>query len=293
MKVFFSHFWPELQAEKSPLFLSLRENFYDLEITDRFDEADIVFYSIFGDAPINIDTSKKNFLYVGESENYVDHTFRDKYNQIIKSVHIIDSSFSNYEALSHFRFTEWMWQINWFKRKDLPDTYTLSEIQRNRKLGFRRKNQAAFVSRYSTHQWLSQRYSYVEEIEKSGIPVAKYGFDNYLAPGYRNKVNELKKYKIQLPFENNISPGYVTEKLLHGLLAGGISLYYGDDAAKEDFNPETFIHFKNSSELNAGIDLVKSLITSKSDLKTISNNPIFLNLPSINNLIEHIYDKCK
>jgi hypothetical protein len=36
----------------------------------------------------------------------------------------------------------------------------------------------------------------------------------------------------QLAFENNVSEGYVTEKLLHALVAVGIVLYYGDIAAK-------------------------------------------------------------
>lgn len=289
----FSHFWPTLVAEHSPFFLSLRENFSNVELTANYQDADVIFYSIFGDAPFNIDPTKHNFLYIGESEQYVKHTFFEKYNAIISKVNLIGQNPENDAALSNFRFTEWMWQINWFNVKNSNETFLLKEINQNRNSLIFRKNRGAFVSRYSNHDWLTKRFDFVELIQNAGINIDKYGFEKYLAPGYRKKVKKLKQYRLQLPFENNISPGYVTEKLFHGLLAGGLNLYFGDDYAKKDFNPIKFIHFKNIPELEQILDSVKSKISSNKYLKQINAEPIFLTKPSIDGLINHFYKICK
>ena len=54
--------------------------------------------------------------------------------------------------------------------------------------------------------------------------------------------------------ENEISSGYLCEKLLHAKIVGNIPLFYGDDSAKIDFNPKSFIHIT---------DLMKSLLLKK------------------------------
>lgn len=106
MKVLFSHFWPDLRAEYSPFFLSLRENFSNVELTADNEEADVVFYSIFGDSPYEIKKDKRNFLYVGESHQYIEKAFSKQFNKIIREVNLIGSNPRNDLALSNFRFTE-------------------------------------------------------------------------------------------------------------------------------------------------------------------------------------------
>lgn len=293
MKVFFSHFWPDLRAEYSPFFLALRENFSNVELTADEKEADVVFYSIFGDSPYDIKIDKRNFLYVGESHQYIEKAFSEQFKNIIRDINLIGSNPKNDMALSNFRFTEWMWQINWFNKNELADTFSLKEIQNKLPNNLFRKNKAAFVSRYSTHEWLSSRYDFIKQLELLGLSIDKFGFDRYLAPGYRNKIKVLKKYKVQLPFENNISPGYVTEKLFHGLLAGGINIYYGDDAAKTDFNPTLFLHFKKAAELPEIFDSVLNKLHNKKYLNSIRRESIFVRQPSIDKFTEHLYKICK
>lgn len=293
MKVLFSHFWPDLRAEYSPFFLSLRENFSNVELTADNEEADVVFYSIFGDSPYEIKKDKRNFLYVGESHQYIEKTFSTQFNKIIREVNLIGSDPKNDLALSNFRFTEWMWQINWFNQSELVDTFLIKEIQNKRPNNLFKKNKAAFVSRYSTHEWLSCRYNFIKQLELLGLSIDEFGFERYLAPGYRNKIKVLKRYKVQLPFENNISPGYVTEKLFHGLLAGGINIYYGDDAAKTDFNPNLFFHFKEASELPEIFNVVLNKVRDKKYLNSIRREPIFIRQPSVDKFIQHLYKICK
>ena len=45
-----------------------------------------------------------------------------------------------------------------------------------------------------------------------------------------------------IAFENVIEPGYVTEKIVNGMLAGSIPIYYGTEDVKTLFNKDSFIY---------------------------------------------------
>jgi hypothetical protein len=140
---------------------------------------------------------------------------------------------------------------------------------------------------------LSDRIKYVNKFDQECKIVDKYGYEIPLAPGYRNKINVQKKYLYQLAFENNVSDGYVTEKLLHALVAGGIVLYYGDEAAKKDFNPNSFIYFNNEESFNHALEQAKLISSSRKKLRQITKEPIFQYLPSLDGLSEYTYSVIK
>jgi hypothetical protein len=47
--------------------------------------------------------------------------------------------------------------------------------------------------------------------------------------------------------ENSIGPYYITEKLVNGLRAGVIPVYWGTDRVAEFFNPRRFFHLKSTA----------------------------------------------
>ena len=49
--------------------------------------------------------------------------------------------------------------------------------------------------------------------------------------------------------ENQISDGYITEKLLHAKISGNIPIFYGDATVNKDFNPNCF---RNASKTSSG-----------------------------------------
>jgi hypothetical protein len=59
--------------------------------------------------------------------------------------------------------------------------------------------------------------------------------------GLDGKMQVLEQSQFTIAFENQIAPGYVTEKLVEPLIAGSIPIYWGDEQAKSDFNPAAFI----------------------------------------------------
>lgn len=61
----------------------------------------------------------------------------------------------------------------------------------------------------------------------------------------------LARYRFVIAFENEVRPGYVTEKIVQAMLSRTIPLYLGDPTVEEDFNPGSFLdrrHFKSDQE---------------------------------------------
>ena len=114
-------------------------------------------------------------------------------------------------------------------------------------------------------------------------PVDIYGKANPSKPigdGEHAKLQVLAGYKFSLCYENSISPGYVTEKLLHGKACGGVPIYYGCDEAGLDFNPDCYIHATRyrPKELSAKI---AELDGSLKQYEAIRREPLFREPPSL------------
>ena len=67
-------------------------------------------------------------------------------------------------------------------------------------------------------------------------------------------VERFKEYKFVLVFENQIVPGYLTEKLANAKKAGAVPVYWGSSAATDMFNSDAFVNcspFVNETEEDA------------------------------------------
>jgi GR25 family glycosyltransferase involved in LPS biosynthesis len=79
--------------------------------------------------------------------------------------------------------------------------------------------------------------------------------------GEHKKHAFLKNYRFNICYENESSPGYTTEKLLHAKAAGCVPIYWGDPHVCRDFNEKGFINARNYStneELVKLIDEIES-----------------------------------
>ena len=104
----------------------------------------------------------------------------------------------------------------------------------------------------------------------------------YNNTGYRmqNKSHEFSDYKFTIAFENTISSGYVTEKLLEPLAAGSIPIYLGSDECVQDFNPQSFIRVSDFPDWATAIDYIK-LVDQNEDLRQqYLSAPVWLTPPS-------------
>jgi hypothetical protein len=58
----------------------------------------------------------------------------------------------------------------------------------------------------------------------------------------KNKFEIAKEYKFQFCFENDLYPGYVTEKLINAYLCDNVPLYWGDLGKGDTFNRKAFLN---------------------------------------------------
>lgn len=108
------------------------------------------------------------------------------------------------------------------------------------------------------------------------------------------KLNVQKHYLFSMCLENALGNGYVTEKLLHGMVARTIPIYWGDKTAFEDFNPEYPIlqlkdDISNLEQIVAQMIEIDQNETIKKDyLERCSNTPILTKMPDFEKLAKHI-----
>lgn len=87
----------------------------------------------------------------------------------------------------------------------------------------------------------------------------------------------LSPYKFTIAFENDIYPGYQTEKLYDAMLAGSIPVYFGDPFVGEIFNTESFINA--GDYLSAGSRTLTEKLAKIGHMDFEDIRPTFLGSP--------------
>jgi len=86
---------------------------------------------------------------------------------------------------------------------------------------------------------------------EGGIPVPpaiREGWENKERSQFKSNYKTIyPRYKYCLVMENTKTDGYVTEKLLHALLAGCLPIYYGSKDVYKIFREDAFVYFNVSS----------------------------------------------
>lgn len=95
-----------------------------------------------------------------------------------------------------------------------------------------------------------------------------------------------KSYKFVMCFENSLSPGYITEKLLDAYVCGAVPLYWGDLGNEPHINRKAFINAKDFSSLEEFARYVGNL--SDEEYKRIHCEPLLNSLPSADKLFQAI-----
>lgn len=89
--------------------------------------------------------------------------------------------------------------------------------------------------------------------------------------------NTMKDYLFSISMENQIKPGYITEKIIKAFQAGCIPIYWGDKIVNEFFNPNSFIDVTKFNSLSAVTDFVVNIIQDPHKLQKYQNEHVFLN----------------
>ena len=109
-----------------------------------------------------------------------------------------------------------------------------------------------------------------------------------------DKLQYIKRYKFTIAFENQTSPGYVTEKILHAFLVKSIPIYWGDPDVTEYFNPESFINCHAFHNFDEVIQYIKEVDSNERLYYKHLFSPPFLPSSKLYNLrIGSIFDHLK
>jgi hypothetical protein len=165
--------------------------------------------------------------------------------------------------------------------KSTTETYwggkvpTINELIEGRELTVRRKKFAvSFIGR-----------SYSMRLHALEV-LAKVGKVDVFGEAARNQLKTpsiiAKKYRYVMCFENDLYPGYVTEKPLEAYLTGAIPLYFGLDNLGY-LNSKAVINLCDFKNINEWINYINEVENNPSIFRKIYEQPILLKKP---NLIE-------
>ena len=96
----------------------------------------------------------------------------------------------------------------------------------------------------------------------------------------KHKAEVARQYRFMLCFENDLYPGYVTEKALDAWAAGCIPLWWGIDKARL-FNKNAVVNLYDFESLGSFVDYVRALDRDRSTLAQIAEEPLFRSTPGL------------
>jgi hypothetical protein len=187
----------------------------------------------------------------------------------------------------HFRFPYWMEMIDWSHEglrgnQNLRFGQLLNISRMMQPLGndfLRRPHRVAIFSSHLREP----RATLVRTVE-SFIPLEGFGpyFDKsilYHQQSVFTKVDVLQNFAFNLCPENGLYPGYYTEKIPEAFVAGCLPLTWADTNVCADFNPKAFVNLEPMSWQD--FEPLKGIINSPAQLEAYSDQPLLLNVPSI------------
>jgi hypothetical protein len=281
MKAFFNGFWQGFFDKTDPIhiefFLKLLLDVFneDIEVSYNIDDADILMESIFTNTSyINHKNWRASFLFTGESYY----------------AKCMNNNLSLYTCILGFNptinnFVEFPFFMVYIK--SFPDmTFTPTKTVTN-------SYTAAVISNGS----LNERTAFLDKLEQK-LPILYGGsYKNNIGRKVEgnfasdNLLNFYKNTKFVITMENTKIGHYITEKLINGLRAGTIPIYWGSQHISKYFNTRRFLILEDTTESSINAIIDKMVNMSKEEYFKIVNEPIF-NI-DINTLYENAINNIK
>lgn len=240
--VFFNKFWPGF-AEKTDImdctfFVQLLEKTYNapIYVAKTPDDATILVESIFGSySLLGYKKWRATILFTGESD-YSNTQNIDKYDCVL-----------GFED-THDNFVKCPLFIIFL----LTNPAIMKEIE-NVERPIPTEIPPNFASIIISNAYHGKERLEFFNTAKQEMPVFSGGkHDNnvgFIVPGSYNSsamVDFYRRGKFAITMENNNKPYYITEKLVNGIRAGVVPIYWGTQRVTEFFNPRRFLHLNSS-----------------------------------------------
>lgn len=151
---------------------------------------------------------------------------------------------------------------------------TVEALLKSRKVNFneRKKFCVAFIGKaYPFRMQSLNAISKIENVEVYGAIARK---------DVTSKLEASRKFRFVFAFENDLYPGYVTEKVIEAWATGAIPLYWGSDP-KEYINPGAIINLSEFKSLTEFVAYVKKVNSTPELWQSIAEQPILLKAPDL------------
>ena len=89
--------------------------------------------------------------------------------------------------------------------------------------------------------------------------------------GIFHKLAFLRHFRFNIAFENEPSPGYLTEKIVDPFMVGCVPIYLGDPHVERTFSPDAFIHVEGESDYDHAIERILAIDGDPSRLEAMRN----------------------
>jgi len=106
-----------------------------------------------------------------------------------------------------------------------------------------------------------------------------------------SKFDLVSDYKFMICFENDLYPGWVTEKPLHAWICNSIPLYWGDFGTENFVNERSLINYKNFPNMESMVNFVGNL--RDDEYRSIYSEPFLSKMPSYSEIDSRILDLAK
>ena len=151
---------------------------------------------------------------------------------------------------------------------------TVETLLKSRKVEFskRKKFCAAFIGKaYPFRMQSLNAISKIERVEVFGVIARK---------NVKSKFEASKKFRFVFAFENDLDPGYVTEKVIEAWATGAIPLYWGTDPMGY-INPAAIINLAEFESLTEFVEYLSKVNSTPQLWESIASQPILLKAPDL------------
>ncbi len=275
LRVHFVDFWPNFKNNDNYFYHLLKLN-YNVILDD--DEPDILFHSVdYARKQEHLrydDTKTIKIFYTGEC-------VRPDFN---KSHYAFCFDYNNDPRA--YRLPLWVLFINWFyvgndDNRDISYLHPIEELLKPKDPEAILQGKDRFCS-FIASAPRGKRLDFIPKILKyKHIDCAGKLYNNMEPiPGrgdQKEKIDFLKRYKLNICFENESYPGYVTEKIVHSMFANCIPVYWGSPRVSEDFNQEAFINALDYDSDESLIQMIMKIDQDYDLYSSIMSRPWFSN----------------
>lgn len=300
MKVKFTNFWPSFDPKESFFYSALAKTSPSVEIVTGKAIADLEIVSVFEKRSKAISKKISRLITTGSKPHsdvalanttsslpkrssekriwYTGENIRVPFGQDFD--HSLSYEQDSYNGTNSY-FPLWYSDLNFFSdskfsnragvfiaKDDLLNPRVLNKSTR--------KLACAFVG--NSHP---MRGRLVEELGKIGI-VDVYG--RAVGKPVKYKADIANEYQFMVCLENDLYPGYVTEKFLEAYVSGCIPIYWGDFGADISVNRSSLINIADFATLDEAIGHISKTMNAK-EFKEMFEQPLLMQQPNLQNVL--------